>query len=643
MARIPLLILCLSLLASFARGAELAELERATVQHRSTLKTLDTLSRQVFDGLSGRSKIDGQPPVETLFDMTYRPSEYATRPFIKIKHLPLRQDIADALQLDKDERHQFLKLAKVSPAFLADEELRTYLRNLAARDLTKAQAIGELLDQAETAEVFLETPLLPPLSIVPPAPGDGSDGKWHTLPELLPLQVAILDVEPAALMTIYDAARATEEAVRLHGESAAEAPATRLASLLKNLDEDQRSLALEAAGLLVQSNVEQMGYDVERLLDVAAEARALRAAWLSEGDVEEPSAALAASLVAVNSEAYPSELKRKGEVVYNRLGGLTLPGTALYFVALVAFLVSAYGAFPKLRIWGIRFMLVALLVHTLAIVVRWWLVEKSTNDWFHSIPIKNQFESVMFSAWFGAIVGLVLELRRKKAGGGVFGAAAAFVGFLSLLALFASPYVFGRDIGGQLSQVSGILMSYWLYVHVTTVVASYALIGMSFLLGVWYLVAARTEAGNRVSLAPAGGEGFFKTLGRTFFLPVDRREPAGAFTSSPDVPMAKEKTLLQRLDAAQVVVMQLAFGLLGVGIILGAVWADQSWGRPWGWDPKETFALVTWIVYLIILHVRLVTKRKAMWTAILAIIGFAIMLFNWIGVNFFLVGLHSYA
>jgi ABC-type transport system involved in cytochrome c biogenesis permease subunit len=107
--------------------------------------------------------------------------------------------------------------------------------------------------------------------------------------------------------------------------------------------------------------------------------------------------------------------------------------------------------------------------------------------------------------------------------------------------------------------------------------------------------------------------------------------------------MAKEKTLLQRLDAAQVVVMQLAFGLLGVGIILGAVWADQSWGRPWGWDPKETFALVTWIVYLIILHVRLVTKRKAMWTAILAIIGFAIMLFNWIGVNFFLVGLHSYA
>ena len=90
-------------------------------------------------------------------------------------------------------------------------------------------------------------------------------------------------------------------------------------------------------------------------------------------------------------------------------------------------------------------------------------------------------------------------------------------------------------------------------------------------------------------------------------------------------------------------ILQLAFWVLGAGIVFGAVWADMSWGRPWGWDPKETFALVTWIVYLVVLHVRLVTPHKAWWTAVLAFVGFFVMLFNWIGVNFFFVGLHSYA
>ncbi len=91
------------------------------------------------------------------------------------------------------------------------------------------------------------------------------------------------------------------------------------------------------------------------------------------------------------------------------------------------------------------------------------------------------------------------------------------------------------------------------------------------------------------------------------------------------------------------VILQMAFWFLGTGIICGAVWADHSWGRPWGWDPKETFALVTWIVYLVIVHLRFVTKARSDVTAWLSVVGFAVMMFNWIGVNFWLVGLHSYA
>ena len=83
--------------------------------------------------------------------------------------------------------------------------------------------------------------------------------------------------------------------------------------------------------------------------------------------------------------------------------------------------------------------------------------------------------------------------------------------------------------------------------------------------------------------------------------------------------------------------------ILLVGTILGAVWADYSWGRPWGWDPKEVFALNTWIVYAILIHMRFVTKNKGLWTAWLSVAGCLMMAFNWCFVNFYIVGLHSYA
>jgi ABC-type transport system involved in cytochrome c biogenesis permease subunit len=220
------------------------------------------------------------------------------------------------------------------------------------------------------------------------------------------------------------------------------------------------------------------------------------------------------------------------------------------------------------------------------------------------------------------------------------------------------------------------------------VTAAYALIGMSFCLGVWWLVKYYTgygtlagtparqlsadaagEAGTSTAelpqrprpraavahedgSAPAGygggavALGFWQTLGAMLFFPQPRaRDHAGRATDRAASlhPRDRARSFLATLDLCNLVVLQLAFWVLGVGIVLGAIWADQSWGRPWGWDPKETFALVTWIVYLIIVHVRFVTADKAWWTAVLSVLGFFIMLFNWIGVNFFLVGLHSYA
>ncbi len=397
-------------------------------------------------------------------------------------------------------------------------------------------------------------------------------------------------------------------------------------------------------------------YDPTKLEPAVDSAIRLIASWQAQdaAAVNTSAAALAAALPNVNPTVYPSDLRRNVEVTYNRLGKLTIPGAMFYFFAFVCFLMTSRSGVGGLRLWGLRFFFIGYFIHTLGILIRWWLVG--------SIPIKNEFESIMFSAWFGATVGILLELRQGR---GLFGAAASFVGWLSLIALFTVPFVFGRDIGGEIAQPNGVLMSYWLYIHVTMVTASYSMIGMGFLLSLWWLIRyymdygtlSRTGgrqisgdahgfdavmpigSGGVVGGAAEGALGFASTLARTLFIPTAARPAQPAVALSQRQPVQ----FLAALDACNLVVLQLGFWILGAGIVCGAIWADQSWGRPWGWDPKETFALVTWIVYLIVVHVRIATDDKAWWTAVLSIVGFFIMLFNWIGVNFFLVGLHSYA
>jgi ABC-type transport system involved in cytochrome c biogenesis permease subunit len=97
------------------------------------------------------------------------------------------------------------------------------------------------------------------------------------------------------------------------------------------------------------------------------------------------------------------------------------------------------------------------------------------------------------------------------------------------------------------------------------------------------------------------------------------------------------------LDGATMILVELSFILLWAGIVMGAIWADHSWGRPWGWDPKETFALNTFIIFIVLIHARVKVRDKGLWTAWLALIGCAVMLFNWIIINFTISGLHSYA
>ncbi|MGE3180508.1 MAG: cytochrome c biogenesis protein [Phycisphaerae bacterium] len=100
---------------------------------------------------------------------------------------------------------------------------------------------------------------------------------------------------------------------------------------------------------------------------------------------------------------------------------------------------------------------------------------------------------------------------------------------------------------------------------------------------------------------------------------------------------------LNNFDWIHLIILNLVFIMLFVGTILGAVWADYAWGRPWGWDPKEVFAMNTWIIYVLLIHTRLVVKKRGLWTAWVSVIGTAMMAFNWWVVNTYIVGIHSYA
>ncbi|MEM7227918.1 MAG: cytochrome c biogenesis protein CcsA, partial [Planctomycetota bacterium] len=170
------------------------------------------------------------------------------------------------------------------------------------------------------------------------------------------------------------------------------------------------------------------------------------------------------------------------------------------------------------------------------------------------------------------------------------------------------------------------------YIHTNVIIFSYCLIFMASVTAVIYVVyrgvkAARGSKDGHGEYARVGGAGSLIVTG-----------PDGSNTLK-----SERTTFGQVLDGTTMILMELSFVLLWAGIVMGAIWADHSWGRPWGWDPKEVFALNTFIIFAILIHTRMKVRDKGMWTAGLAIVGCVVMLFNWIVINFTISGLHSYA
>jgi len=336
----------------------------------------------------------------------------------------------------------------------------------------------------------------------------------------------------------------------------------------------------------------------------------LGAGWRAR-DVSRVNAAaerVATELPRVNGAAYPT-WKRSAEAAYNRVNAFEW-GYWAYLLSLVS-LVLAFGTGRAwLRRLGVGLLFGALALHAFGFVSRCLIAER--------FAIQNQFESMTGLSLFAVTVGTATMLLKKQP---IFGAAAAGVGFLVLITATQTG-IPGVEIGREAAILNtSVLLKY----HVTTVLVSYGLISLGLIVSLFYLGAHYFgQGGGSASVAMAAA-----ALGA---------DPENAAVESP------RAKLLSDLDTAQMTVLQLAFWTLGVGILLGAWWADHSWGRWWAFDPKETWALVTWIVYLIVVHVRLVTgQSKGLVTAWLSVAGFLVMLWTYFGVNLLLPGLHAYA
>lgn len=364
--------------------------------------------------------------------------------------------------------------------------------------------------------------------------------------------------------------------------------------------------------------------------DIRTTFEELQRAWASQ-DQSRVNTALADWVAACRAETpdyYPSEVKLTWEGKYFQLGHMTWIWVVYLFA--VAFLLMAIAySWTSARTIGLTMFNSAFALHTVAIAWRWWI----SGRW----PNSNMFEAVTTAIWFGALIGVLLELFVKRAAAkNLFAVGGAAGGAVAMMSASFAP-----QLDASIKNKMPVLHDIWLYIHTNVIIASYALIFMAAVLSVIYLISR--ALGARPEYAGGSATAWLMKSGSA---DIDREETntdTGLWVSLTLPRKQRFQGLGRVLDGATMVLIELSFVMLWAGIVMGAIWADHSWGRPWGWDPKEVFAMNTFIVYLVLVHVRLKSKDRGLWTAVLSILGCAVMLFNWIVINFVIAGLHSYA
>ena len=232
-------------------------------------------------------------------------------------------------------------------------------------------------------------------------------------------------------------------------------------------------------------------------------------------------------------------------------------------------------------------------------------------------PLSNLYESLLFLSWGISSLHFLIESKTKSRLIGSLVTPLVFL--LSGFSSFTLPIEMQKAL-----PLVPSLQSNWLMMHVSMMMISYATLILGSLLSILYLFFIR----------------FFEKSNR--FLPNEKIEISSNSSSNWKLQLYSKLALLQTVDIWSYRIIGLGFPFLTIGIISGAVWANEAWGSYWSWDPKETWALITWLVFAIYLHSRLLKGWQGEKAAFLGSFGFFVIWICYLGVNFLGKGLHSY-
>ena len=288
----------------------------------------------------------------------------------------------------------------------------------------------------------------------------------------------------------------------------------------------------------------------------------------------------------------PSPKRIEFEIAYNKFQVFDrlvpvylLAGLLLLVLAFIHIIKPGFSLKWPVRI-TLAVLIAAFFVHTAGLGLRWYIAGHA--------PWSNAYESILYIAWATVLAGFVFSRRSPLT--------------LAATSVLAGIFLFVAHLNWldpQITNLVPVLQSYWLMIHVAVITASYGFLGLGALLGMLVLL-------------------LFILRGKAGHPNIDR--------AIRELTIINEMTLL------------IGLGLITIGNFLGGVWANESWGRYWGWDPKETWAAVTILVYAAVVHMRFIPKLKGIYAFnVAAVLAYSSVIMTYFGVNYYLSGLHSYA
>ena len=292
------------------------------------------------------------------------------------------------------------------------------------------------------------------------------------------------------------------------------------------------------------------------------------------------------SEVMLSDEKINTEIKYNKYDIFKKLFSWYMYAGTLMFLVLIVQIFKSNNRLVNIIVKVLKYAIVLLfLLHTAGLITRWYISGHA--------PWSDAYESMIYVAWATMLFGLIFGRKSD-----LTIAATAFV--TSMILMIAH----WNWMDPAIANLQPVLNSYWLMIHVAVIVASYGPFTLGMILGIVCLILM-------------------------------------VFTNKKN----KEKMLLNIKELTVINEMALTVGLvlLTIGNFLGGMWANESWGRYWGWDPKETWALISIFVYAFVLHMRLIPGLRGRFAFSLAsMLAFGSIMFTYFGVNFYLSGLHSY-